>query len=343
MKNSILSHQELSAFCRELSLLLQAGENPDGALSILAEEGGDPELLKAISQGLDQGLPLHSAMRETGRFPEYVCGLLEASQISGKTVETLVALSQYYQERIRLDRRIRSALLYPAVMLLLMLVVIAVLLVKVLPIFNDVYASLGGRLSGVAGGLLHLGRWLDRAMPVLWVLLVLAAAALLAFSLVPAVREKTLAFWRRHWGDKGVSRLMNDAHVAQAVALVLAGGLPLEEALAQAAGLVDESAGKRCQDCRERLERGETTGEAMRGSNLLPLRACRLMALGERSGASDVAMNEIASTLSEESEAALEERVSRVEPALVLVCSLLVGLILLSVMLPLTHIMAAIG
>ena len=60
----------------------------------------------------------------------------------------------------RLDRRIKSALLYPAVMLMLMLVVIAVLLVKVLPIFNDVYASLGGRLTGVAGGLLAMGQWL---------------------------------------------------------------------------------------------------------------------------------------------------------------------------------------
>lgn len=73
----------------------------------------------------------------------------------------------------KLNRRIRSALLYPAVMLVLMLVVIGVLLVKVLPIFDDVYMSLGGQLTGIAGGLLTLGRWLDKAMPVLWILLAL--------------------------------------------------------------------------------------------------------------------------------------------------------------------------
>ena len=81
----------------------------------------------------------------------------------------------------------------------------------------------------------------------------------------------------------------------------------------------------------------------MKASNLLPASACRLLELGQRSGTGDAAMVKIAADLTEESEAALEEKVSRVEPALVLVCSILVGLILLSVMLPLMHIMSAIG
>jgi type IV pilus assembly protein PilC len=81
----------------------------------------------------------------------------------------------------------------------------------------------------------------------------------------------------------------------------------------------------------------------MKDSGLLPAGQSRLLELGQRSGAGDAAMEKIARDLSEESEAALENAVSRVEPALVLICSLLVGLILLSVMLPLMHIMSAIG
>ena len=81
----------------------------------------------------------------------------------------------------------------------------------------------------------------------------------------------------------------------------------------------------------------------MNASGLLPAGQCRLLELGQRSGAGDSAMEAIARDLTEEGEAALESLVSRVEPALVLVCSVLVGLILLSVMLPLMHIMSAIG
>ena len=99
----------------------------------------------------------------------------------------------------------------------------------------------------------------------------------------------------------------------------------------------------RCADCQARLDRGERVTAAMRDSGLLPAAPCRLLELAQRSGAGDSAMEKIAASLAEDSESALEERVSRVEPALVLVCSILVGLILLSVMLPLMHIMSAIG
>ncbi len=127
------------------------------------------------------------------------------------------------------------------------------------------------------------------------------------------------------------------------MAMGMASGLPVEEAVALSAGLIEGGARKRCQDCQSRLEGGESLSAALRSSGLLPTSQCRLLELGQRSGAGDAAMEKIAQDLTQEGEAALDALVSRVEPALVLVCSLLVGLILLSVMLPLMHIMAAIG
>ena len=158
MKN--LSHEEIASLCLELSLLLHAGVGLSDALALLGEEAGreNRALLESMARRMDEGSTLAAAMREEGCFPAYVWGLVEVGERSGRTEEALAGLSRYYEERVRMDRRIRSALLYPAVMLGLMLVVIAVLLVKVLPIFDDVYASLGGQLTGIAGGLLNLGR-----------------------------------------------------------------------------------------------------------------------------------------------------------------------------------------
>ena len=110
-------------------------------------------MLSAMAEQVDGGKTLSTALRESGVFPVYVCGLVEVGERTGRTEEALAALSRYYEERVRIGRRVRSALLYPAVMLALMLVVIGVLLVKVLPIFDDVYASLGGRLTVPPGPL----------------------------------------------------------------------------------------------------------------------------------------------------------------------------------------------
>ena len=338
-----LSYGEIAEVSLELSLLLHAGVGTGDALYLLGEDSPHKKLLSAMADEVDGGAALASAMRSSAAFPTYACGLVEVGERTGRTEEALAALSRYYEDRVRMDRRVRSALLYPAVMMALMLVVIGVLLVKVLPIFDEVYASLGGRLTGVAGGLLTLSRWLEGAMPVLWALLAALAVLAALTALWEPFRSGLVSLWRRRWGDRGVARKMNDAHIAQAMAMELAGGLPLEEAVSVAAGLVEEGARERCLACRESLEQGESLGAALKASGLLPAGSCRLLELGQRGGSGDTVMEKIARDMAEESDAALDDLVGRVEPALVLVCSLLVGLILLSVMLPLMNIMSAIG
>ncbi len=340
-----ITNGELSSLTMELSMLLHAGIGVGDALSMLSGEDGYRDLLDGMARRADEGEPLSQCLREGGRIPAYVCGLVEVGEETGRTEEALAALSRYYERRARLDRQVRGALLYPAVMLVLMLLVIAVLLVRVLPIFDDVYASLGGRLTGVAGGLLALGRGLDAAMPALWAALALAVVFFGAFAGVESFRDRVLALWRRGRGDRGVSRRMNNARLAQAMAMGMASGLPLERSMELAASLMEDvpPARARCEDCRARLEGGASLSAAMGESGLLPAGACRLLEIGQRGGTADAAMDKIARDLSEDGEAALEELVSRVEPSLVLVCSILVGVILLSVMLPLMHIMSAIG
>ena len=339
----MISNDEIASLCLELSLLLHAGVSTGDALSLLAEEGDRAGILSAMAEQVDSGETLSTALHASESFPLYVCGLVEVGERTGCTEEALAALSRYYEDRVRLSRRVRSALLYPAVMLALMLVVIGVLLVKVLPIFDDVYASLGGRLTGVAAGLLNIGRWLEGAMPVLFAVLAVAAVAVVLFSVAPSFRAALTSSWQKGHGDKGVSRKLNNARLAQALAMGMASGLPVEEAVALSAGLMEGGAKERCLDCRKQLEDGTALGEALKNSGLLPARQSRLLELGQRSGAGDASMEKIARDLSEEAEASLDALVGRVEPALVLVCSVLVGLILLSVMLPLMHIMSAIG
>ncbi|MEG2176307.1 MAG: type II secretion system F family protein [Oscillibacter sp.] len=347
MKQLPLTNDTLSALCLELSLLLRAGIGAGDGLHLLAEESESDlqALLRALAERVESGAPLAVALRESARFPAYLTGLVEVGERSGRTEEALGALSRYYDQRRRLDRYVRSALLYPALLLVLMLVVIVVLLARVLPVFDDVYASLGGQLTGVAGGLLTLGRGLDAAMPLLCVLLALTVGFLAAFAGWDRFRAAVLTWWNRRFGDRGVSRKLSTARFAQALAMGLTSGLPVGEALQLAASLQTDvpAAAARYQDCQTRLSAGADLAEALRQSDLFPAGACRLLALGLRSGDGDTVLAELSRRLSEDAQQALEDQISRVEPTLVIATSLLVGLILLSVMLPLMHIMSAIG
>ncbi len=348
MADRILSNNEISAFCLGLSLLIHSGVGVGDGLALLAEEepeGDHKKLLTELADSADNGVSLAEAVRASKRFPDYVCGLLDVGEKSGRTEEALSALARYYEDRARLDHQVKAALLYPSILLIIMLAVIAVLLIKVLPVFNDVYSYLGASLTGIAGGLLAFGRALDKAMPFLCVILGLVVVFLVLFSAVPAFREKMTAAWRKKMGDRGVSRKINTACFAQSLSMGLSSGLPIEEALSLAGSLLDgvPAAKQRCDDCKKRIESGESLSAAMKASGALPSAECRILELGLKSGTGDSAMEQIARRLSEESDIALEESVARVEPALVMVTSVLVGIILLAVMLPLMNIMTAIG
>ena len=280
-----------------------------------------------------------------GCFPSYITGLLKVGQTTGKTEDALNALYGYYSNKERLQQQIISSLTYPAILLVLMLVVIVILLSKVLPVFNEIYASLGGQLSGIAGGLLLLGQLLNRGMPILFGILAIVAVFSALFYLHRGFRKCICSFWNRRWGDRGISRKLNNARFAQALAMGLRSGMQLEESVEMASLLLQDSpeAVKRCEACRDLLIQGEDLAPALEKNDLLSMASCRLLALGIRGGNSDDVMDEIAARMQREAEQSLESAVSKVEPALILLTSGLVGVILLSVMLPLMNIMSSIG
>jgi type IV pilus assembly protein PilC len=119
----------------------------------------------------------------------------------------------------------------------------------------------------------------------------------------------------------------------------------MEESLDLAGSLLVDvpAAQKRCRDCRTKLDGGTPLAEALKETGAFPPVYCRMLALGARSGSADTVMEEIARRLSDDGEAELQMQVSRVEPALTIAGSLLVGIILLSAMLPLLNILSAIG
>ena len=342
-----LKNQELVKICRGFGLLLSSGiGTAEGAFLLAREE--QPEVsavLNTLGQQLEQGLTLAEAMKMTDAFPEYVRVMAGIGEETGRLEETFNGLADYYEENSRTLRQIRSAVAYPAMVLMLMLLVVGVLLVKVLPVFDRVYASLGTRLTGPAAGLLYAGQALEAALPVLLAVLLILAAAAVILWLRPNLREKLFSFWRQRYGDRGIARKFNNARFARALALGLSSGMQLEDSLSLAGLLLREvpGAAQRCEACLRALEAGEDFAGAMERAGLIPPAQCRLLQVGLCSGSGDRVMETVAQTMMEDARESLEKAVNRAEPAMVLISSLLVGLILLSVMLPLADILAVLG
>lgn len=348
MKQVRLTNEDIGSVCTSLAYLIHSGIGTGDALAFMAEDetsAAGRELLSQMKRNADEGQPLAAVFRDAGCFPAYVCTLLDVGERVGKLEEALSALGEYYAGRARMNRRLRAAVLYPALLLVVLLAVIVVLLVWVLPVFNDVYAQMGSSLSGLAGGLLGVGMALKEAMPVLCVVLLVIVVIALFLLTSAALRKKCIAFWRRHRGDKGVSHAIYTARFAQALAMGMSSGLPQDQAVELAATLSEGAPAfrQRCSECLSRIEQGESLPQALKATRLLPATDCRLLDAGMRSGCGEKVMKQAAQQLLEDSQAQIEELVGKIEPTLVVICCVMVGVILLSVMLPLMHIMTTIG
>lgn len=348
MKKKEFAYHEIALFCQEMALMLHAGIGTAEGLGLLAEEETDARwrtVLSDMARQAEEGVPFSDLIRNAEGFPSYMTGLIDVGDRTGRLEEALNSLSAYYEEQERMDQRIRSVLLYPSILFLLMLAVVVVLLTQVLPMFRSVYASLGGEMTGVAGLLLRIGLGLNSALPVLCVLFAILLLFLLLFSASKDFRSRILRLWRTHAGDRGAMRAMNDACFAQAFSMGLSSGLPLEDTLELAAQVLTDipTARQRCLNCKDALERGDALNDALCSAELFPAFARRLLTLGIQAGNGDSAMQDIARRLSEDADLALNKKVSRIEPALVLAGSILVGAILLSVMLPIIDIMEMIA
>lgn len=342
-----LNNNELVFFCSQLAMILRSGISSIEGIAIIKEDLPQEEgreILDHLYQELEMTGILHEAMRKVEVFPEYVCNMTEIGEQSGRLDEVMEGLADYYEREEDLSQSMKSALGYPALMLGTMAVVVLILVMKVMPIFQQVFEQLGGGLSGISKGIMDVGIFMSRYSIWLAVLLVLAAAG----GIYVMVSEKGRN-WLGRWMEQtrffgNITEKMACARAAQAMNLCMRSGLDLDQSLEMTGRLVEHGkVQKKVEICRNRMMEGASFDEAMEESRLFTGVHGKMLSIGIRTGSADQVMGKIADQYGQEVDEKLQRTVSMIEPVLVAVLAVAVGVILLSVMLPLMGIMSNLG
>ena len=348
MKRMRVPTQYLPVFCRELYQLVRTGIPLAEGLAMLRDDETDPDTrswLEALCQSTEEGMPLSSALRETEAFPAYMTDMVALAEETGRLEDVLLSLQRHYDRQIRMTADIRGAVAVPVTLLVVMVAVVVLLVTQVLPVFDKVFAQLGVHMGAVATGMMSAGAVLTKAGTWIGVVLVVIAVVALVTGLVPALREKFAAWFRRNFGGRGVLGQMASARFASSMSMAVASGLSMEESVALSAKLcggakeIDEKTGQ----CQKEIEEGGSPADALAKSGLFSGRDCRLLKLAEQTGSLPDTLEDLAQRQEEESLRRIDRTVGAIEPAIVVITSALAGVILLSVMLPLMGLISTIG
>ena len=181
-----LTARELSNFFGQLGMLIHSGISVTEGLAILQDESQtdtDREIITALLTSMEETGSLTQAMETSGRFPHSSVSYIKTGEETGCLDEILNSLALHYEQEQEVSEQIRSAVTYPLIMLGMMGIVIVVLLVKVLPVFQQVFQQMGMEMNTLSLGLLKAGSILSNYSGIFLILVVLLVGLILFLSL----------------------------------------------------------------------------------------------------------------------------------------------------------------
>ncbi|MDO5015010.1 MAG: type II secretion system F family protein [Clostridia bacterium] len=347
MANKVWKDDKLAVFCLELGLSLNSGIPVNEIIYMLSEgeEGKkEREQMMLIYKSLENGNSLTKALEDSKAFPVHMIDMISIGEKTGNADKVFMVLSEYYNGKKETKSAFKSAFTYPAVIAIMLLIVLFVLLSQVLPIFKDTFNNLGLEMSPIAMSLMNFGLGFTKYFSVILILiLVFCLIALLIYandSLRIKITDKLDGFF----SGTNIGKKLAIYNFASSLKLVLSSGMDIDESLKT---IKEHTTNKfvidKIDKCIENLNSGESISEAISSAGLFPPLYSRMISVGFKTGKTDEVMKEIVERTKSDLSASITHVTERVEPTIVIVMSLIIGLVLLSVMLPLMGIMTAIS
>lgn len=325
--------EELALLCEQLAMILDSGMALNDSLRTIAHEVDDKEyakILEKIADDIDDNKSFSVALQDAKIFDDYMIKMVDVGERSGYLDSVMRQLAVYYQRFNETNDKLKDALTYPGILVIMMLGVITLLVVKVLPMFEIVLNNMGVDLGGLAYGLMNFGNALARY----GLILVFIVVVLIIYMLF--IKKDKMFVSKRLSYDLAV------AQFAFAMSLFLNSGYNIDDALDMIPGLISNSTLKdKISGFTKDVHSGMSVGDALTNCHIFKSIYNRILVIGFKAGKGDEAMASVAKAYENEVDNSINKMLDVVEPTLVGVLSIIVGIILLSVMLPLMSIMTS--
>ncbi len=339
---------EFLAFNQELAALLRAGLPLLQSLDMMVERVEDPatrEVLTDIRDQVKSGAELSEAFGQyEDVFPPLYASTLKAGERTGELETVIQRFVRYLRLVLEVRRRVISALVYPAVLIGLSLVMLAVMAIYVVPKFSKFYRDLGAELPQITKITIGVSVWLRDHW--LWVLVGLVVAYFGGRSWLETPKGRELFDrWRLQIPIVGgIFHLFALSEFCRALATLVAGGLPLVTAFEIAVSAVgNKYVSKTIEPAIDEVRQGEAFNDSLHRTGIFPKLAIDMVKVGEATGSLDEMLNNISDYFDERVETRVQRMLSLVEPIMLVVMGILVALLLISIYLPMFSALGKVG
>jgi len=337
---SPVSTRELVVFTRQFGTMIDAGLPLVQCLEILADQEPNKrfkDVLLQVKSEVEQGSTFADALRKHPRvFDELYVNLIQAGEIGGILDTILNRLGTYLEKNDSLKRKVKGAMVYPITILVVAMGVLVLLMVKVIPVFEQMFADFGGQLPGPTQMVVDTSHWMQANLVYL---LGGVFGSYIGFSQarkrIPKFRYQTDAIALKLPVFGNLLRKTAVARFSRTFGTMIASGVPILDSL----DVVARTAGNKVIEralfvTRAAISEGRTLAEPLSEAKIFPGMVVQMVAVGEQTGAMDTMLAKIADFYEDEVDAAVAALTSMLEPLMMVFLGGSVGSILVAMYLP---------
>ena len=330
---------DLVIFTRQLATMIDAGLAMVQSLQALADQTNNKvmrDVIKDVTSRVESGDNFSDALQKHPKaFTRlYVC-MVAAGEKGGLLAEILSRLATYLENTARLRKKVKGAMMYPTVVSVVAILITTFLLIKVVPVFGDIYSGFGAKLPGPTQFLINLSNFVKHYIILFIAVAIGGVYGWRAFLKTPQGRE--------FWDSKriklpifgGIAHKICLARFTRTLASLIRSGVPILEVLqivSQTVGnvVMEKAIMKAASD----IEKGETISAALAKHPIFPSMVLRMITAGEQTGKIDNMLERISDFLDEEVETVLSGLTSMIEPILIVFLGVVVGGMVICMFLP---------
>lgn len=340
--------QQLTVFIQQLASMLDAGLPLVGALDALQDQTENPIfkiIIRNVRNDIAGGTTFSEALRKYPRaFPNLFISMVEAGEASGGLAPIMDKVGDYFESMVKLAKKVKSAMVYPAVIITVAITVVVVLMVWVIPIFAELFAGFGKELPTLTQFVIDASHFLGD-----WILLIIGLCVGAFFGIKHAVATPRGRIMKDRVINAlpligGLIQKINMSRFTRTYAILMRSGVPILRALeicssASGSTYVEDA----CVSIAQSVTQGGQISDAMEKDPYFPSMVKHMTKAGEQTGNVDGMMDKVADFYDNEVDSTVNALTSLMEPFLIVFIGVVVGVIVIAMFLPIFNLSSVVG
>lgn len=343
-----VSARDYSIFCRQFVSIISAGVSIINALEMMRDQTENRTLKKALGEvyeDVSKGESMAGAMKKHSKvFPSMLCNMVEAGEASGSMEVAFERMAVQFEKENKLKQSVKKAMIYPIVLLVVMVGVLFLMMIWVIPNFMGMFAELDTELPPITQAVVNMS---DFVIAKWWLIFLVVAAAIALFKAYAASPSGKFVLGGIALKIPVFGKLQTKsecARLGRTLCTLLGAGVPMMDAIEITGRSMENVHYKKAMmDAKDQVMRGMALSRPLKTCGLFPPMVVHMVSIGEETGNIETMLENVANYYEDDVQVATEQVMALMEPMIIVVMAIVVGVLIMAIMQPMLTLYESIG